>query len=151
MHRKDRNAHRGGVINYIRSDPPHRRRYDMELNASGFEFIILEVQLYKKEAWLICSCYKPPNIKDSVFERSFSELLNSLQIESSHILTIGDINFDMTKLSNICSTYDLKTLYVAQRVTKGQNQPPALGSYSVIGTKTFQTHYKWTLFLERLS
>ena len=77
LHRKDRNAHGGGVITYIRSDLPHRRRYDMELNASGFEFIILEVQLYKKEKWLICSCYKPPSIKDSVFERSFSELLNS--------------------------------------------------------------------------
>ena len=94
----------------------------MELDASGFEFIILEVQLYKKEKWLICSCYKPPSIKDSVFERSFSELLNSLQIESSHILIIGDINFDMTKentLSNICSTYDLKNLVCGPTCNKG--------------------------------
>ena len=49
LHRKDRNAHGGGVITYIRSDLPHRRRYDRELNASGFEFIIVEVELYKKE------------------------------------------------------------------------------------------------------
>ena len=123
LHRKDRNAHGGGVITYIRSDLPHRRRYDMEVNASGFEFIILEVQLYKKEKRLICSCYKPPCIKDSVFERSFSELLNSLQIESSHILIIRDIDFDMSEentLSNICSMCDLKNLECG---TKGQNQP----------------------------
>ena len=41
LHRKDRNAHGGGVITYIRSDLPHRRCYDMVLNANGFECIIL--------------------------------------------------------------------------------------------------------------
>ena len=124
LHRKDRNAHGGGVITYIRSDLPNRRRYDMELNASGFEFIILEVQLYKKEKWLICSCYKPPCIKDSVFERSFSELLNSLQIESPYILIIWDINFDMSEeniLSNICS---MSQLAMRRRATSSQRWHP---------------------------
>ena len=49
LHLKDPNAHGGGVITYIRSDLPHRRRFDLELNTSAFELIILEVQLYKKE------------------------------------------------------------------------------------------------------
>ena len=49
LHRKDRNAHGGGVITYIRSDLPHRRRFDIELNINAIELIILEVQLYKKE------------------------------------------------------------------------------------------------------
>ena len=97
LHRKDRNSHGGGIITYIRSDLPHRRRFDLELNVNTFEFIILEVQFYNKEKWFICSCYKPPGVKDSVFERSFNELLNSLQTESPHILIIGDINFDMSK------------------------------------------------------
>ena len=122
LHRKDRNAHGGGIITYIRSDLPHRRRFDLEFNASTFEFIILEVQLYKKEKWFICSCYKPPSIKDSVFERSFSELLNSLQMESLHIFIIGDINFDMSKentLSNLCTTYDLKNLVCGPTCSKG--------------------------------
>ena len=114
--------HGGGIITYIRSDLPHRRTFDLELNASTFEFIILEVHLYKKEKWFICSCYKPPSIKDSVFERSFSELLNSLQIESPHIFIIGDINFDMSKentLSNLCTTYDLKNLVCGPTYSKG--------------------------------
>ena len=128
LHRKDRNAHGGGIITYIRSDLPHRRRTDLELNhGSAFELVVLEVQFYKKEKWLICSCYKPPCIKDSVFERSFSELLNYLQIESPHILIIGDINFDMNKEKVLYQTYAIrmiwKTLLVAQRVTKGQSQP----------------------------
>ena len=61
-----------------------------------------------------------------VFERSFNELLNSLQTESPHILIIEDINFDMSKentLSNLCNTMISKTLYVAKHVTRGQNQP----------------------------
>ena len=94
----------------------------MELNVNTYEFVILEVQFYKKEKWFICSCYKPPRVKDSVFERSFNELLNSLQTESPHILIIGDINFDMSKentLSNLCNTYDLKNLVCGPTCNKG--------------------------------
>ena len=80
LHPKYHNAHGGGVITYIKSDLPHRRRYDMESNASGFGLIILEVQLCKKEKWLICSYYKLPDIRDNMFDRSSSELTNSLQI-----------------------------------------------------------------------
>ena len=90
LHRKDRNVHDRGIITYIRSDSPHRLRYDMELNAGAVELIILK--LYKKEKWFICSCFKPFNIKDSVLERNFSELSNSLQIKSPHILISEDIN-----------------------------------------------------------
>ena len=53
------------------------------------------------------------SIKDSVFERSFSEFLNSLQFESSHIWIIGDINFDMSKdnaSSNLCNTCGLQNV-----------------------------------------
>ena len=53
LHRKDRNAHDGGVITYIRSDLPHRWRLDLELNTRAFESNLREVQLYKTEKWLI--------------------------------------------------------------------------------------------------
>ena len=64
-----------------------------------------------------------------MFERSFSELLNSLQIELPHILIIGDINFDMSKdntWSNLCNTYDLQNLVCGSICSKGA-QPTALG------------------------
>ena len=111
FHRKDRNTHGGGVITYIRSDLPHRRRFDIELNINAIELIILEVQLYKKEEWFICSCYKPPSIKDSVFEKSFSELLTSLQIDF-------DMNNENT-LSNLCNTFDLRNLVNGPTRNKG--------------------------------
>ena len=74
----------------------------MELNASGFESIILEMQLCKKEKWFICSQYKlyvhnTSYIRDDVLDRSFSELMNYLQIESPTILIIGFIKFDTSK------------------------------------------------------
>ena len=122
LHHKDRDSHGGVIITYIRSDLPHKGRFDLVLNVNTFEFIFLEVQFYKKKKWFICSCYKPPRVKDSVFERSFNELLNYLQTESPHILIIGDINFDMSKentLSNLCNTYDLKNFVCGPTCNKG--------------------------------
>ena len=63
LHRQDRNVHGGGIVTYIRSDLPHRRRTDIESNGNGIETIVLEVQLHEKEKWFICSCYKPSHTK----------------------------------------------------------------------------------------
>ena len=63
LHRKDRNAQGGGVIAYIRSDLPHRRRFDMELNENAFEFILLEVQLYKKRKMVYMFLLQTPEYK----------------------------------------------------------------------------------------
>ena len=45
LHRKDRNRFGGGILLYMRSDIPHRRRYDLELNSQisrGVEIMIIE-------------------------------------------------------------------------------------------------------------
>ena len=47
----DRSVHGGGLMFYIRSDIPHRRRFDLEQmtdNHAGLEIIIVEVMLNKK-------------------------------------------------------------------------------------------------------
>ena len=57
--------------------------------------------------------YKPPRVKDYEFEKVFVETCNLLQIESNHLLLIGDMNFNMVvenKLSELCRLYDLKSL-----------------------------------------
>ena len=51
--RNDRSVHGGGLMFYIRSDIPHRRRFDLEQmtdNHAGLEIIIVEVMLNKKSA-----------------------------------------------------------------------------------------------------
>ena len=57
LHRKDRNRFGGGILLYMRSDIPHRRRYDLELNSQvshGVEIMIIETRLYKMEK-MVCS------------------------------------------------------------------------------------------------
>ena len=82
----------------------------------------LKYNCIKRKKWFICTCYKPPSIKDNVFEKSFSELLNSLQIESPNIMIIGDIKFAMSNentLSNLCNTFDLRNLVNGPTCNKG--------------------------------
>ena len=54
LHRKDRNRFGGGILLYMRSDIPHRRRYDLELNSlapGGFENIFQNV-FFKLISWI---------------------------------------------------------------------------------------------------
>ena len=115
-------------MTYIRSDLPHRRRTDIESNGNGIETIVLEVKLHGKEKWFICSCYKPPHTKNSVFESNFNKLLTCVQMESPHILILGDLNFNMNVenvLSDLCCTYNLRNLVSGPTCFKGAN-PTAL-------------------------
>ena len=52
LHRKDRNSKGGGLMIYIRSDIPHRRRTDIKNKGvcnEGSEIMVCELQLYKDE------------------------------------------------------------------------------------------------------
>ena len=73
-HRKDRNRHGGGLMIYVRSDIPHRRRLDLEpltLNSYENEVLVIETRPYKAEKWFVVVFYKPPNVKDKHFATVF--------------------------------------------------------------------------------
>ena len=55
--RKDRNCHGGGLLAYIRSDLPARRRPDLEL--SRIESLIIEITINNRKWGIICA-YRPP-------------------------------------------------------------------------------------------
>ena len=81
LHRNDRNSHGGGIICYVRSDIPHRRRYDIESKVvlnQGTEMLVIEMQIYKQEKWFLNVLYKPPNVKGGPFKRCFIDLCNAL-------------------------------------------------------------------------
>ena len=113
-------------MSFIRSDIPHRRRWDLEGNGSsnhGVEQMIIELQIYQKENWFLCGYYKPPRVKDHEFEKVFVETCYLLQTESNHLLLIGDMNFNMVvenKLSELCRLYDLKNLVKGPTCYKGE-------------------------------
>ena len=70
-YRKDRSASGGGVMLYVRSDIPQRRRHDLEklvdCSESSLEIIIIEIITDSKERWMYVMGYKPPDIKTSLF------------------------------------------------------------------------------------
>ena len=127
IHRKDRNRHGGGVLIYVRSDIPHRRRLDLEpepQKSYDDEVLVIETRPYKADKWFIVVFYKPPNVKDKHFATVFSELCQALQRESSHWFVMGDTNFDMKTdnlLCDLCVTYNLKNLVGGPTCFKGEN------------------------------
>ena len=67
LHRRDRDRHGGGLLLSIRSDIPHRRRFDIEPKTShGIEIMIIETRLYKAEKSFLVSVYKPPPKKKKI-------------------------------------------------------------------------------------
>ena len=103
LHRKDRNKHGGGILFFMRSDIPHRRRYDLEPETShGIEIMVIETRLYEAQKWFLVSLYKPPNVKDWIFEIIFTDICQSLEKESPHWFVMGDINLDMNFANSLC-------------------------------------------------
>ena len=127
IHRKDRNRHGGGIMLYVRSNIPHRRRIDLEpepIKCCGTEMMVIETRLYKTEKWFIVVLYKPPKVNDKSFELLFSDLCNALQSESSHWFVMGDTNFDMNSdnpLCDLCVMYSLSNLVVGLTCFKSDN------------------------------
>ena len=82
LHRKDWNRFGGGLLLYIRSDIPHRRRCDLEPNGQishGIEIMVIEARLYKMEKWHLVIIYKPPKVTKKSFENTLTEICQSLE------------------------------------------------------------------------
>ena len=79
--RADRNKHGGGLIAYIRSDIPNRRRYDIEKAVfDQIESIALEITI-RKEKWLFLGFYKAPKIKNLCLVQSLENIINAFHAE----------------------------------------------------------------------
>ena len=125
LHRKDRNRFGGGLLLYIRSDIPHRRRCDLEPNGQishGIEIMVIEARLYKVEKWHLVIIYKPPKVTKSSFENILTEICQSLEKESPHWFIMGDTNLDVShekSLSDLCVVYNLSNLVDGPTCFKG--------------------------------
>ena len=125
LHRKDRNRFGGGILLYMRSDIPHRRRYDLELNSQvshGVEIMIIETRLYKMEKWFVVIIYKPPRVTIKSFENVLTEIFQSLEKESPHWFIMGDTNLDVNyekTFSDLCVLFNLSNLVDGPTCFKG--------------------------------
>ena len=116
-YRKDRFASGGGVMLYVRSDIPQRRRHDLEklvdCSESGLEIIIIEIITDSKERWMYVMGYKPPDIKTSLFVNTFSLMCDLILKESNNVIVLGDYNCNFmsdNELKDLCISFDIHNL-----------------------------------------
>ncbi|KAK6176060.1 hypothetical protein SNE40_014416 [Patella caerulea] len=113
LFRQDRDAYGGGVMVYIRSDLPSRKRTDLKMNK--VEAINIEITLDTTK-WLLIAAYRPPNMPNSVFTEDFTKTLDRACVFYDNFLIAGDLNYDMNipdkrkTLLDICNLYDLRNL-----------------------------------------
>ncbi|XP_069133195.1 uncharacterized protein [Argopecten irradians] len=110
-YRKDRTGKGGGLLFYINSNIPSRRREDLEL--SLVESIVVEVTVNDRK-WAVVGIYSPPsNNKNAVYDDLCSNL-DKISIHYDHIMVVGDLNVDMKdETENIltkCDVFDFKNL-----------------------------------------
>ena len=124
-YRKDRSSNGGGLMMYVRSDIPQRRRHDLEkvidCRESGLEIMIIETTMNNKELWIYVVGYKPPNVKSSVFIDAFSLMRDLILKESNNVVILGDYNCDfmsVNALKDLCIFYDIHNLVSSPLVTK---------------------------------
>ena len=71
MERRDRDAHGGGILTFIRADLPAKRRTDLE--SKDIECICVELNMNKRK-WGILCLYRQPSLQDSIFEKEITYL-----------------------------------------------------------------------------
>ena len=114
--REDRTAFGEGLMIYVRSDIPHRRRYGLGRQIDchiGFEVVILDVTLKPNDRWLHILGYKPPNILISNFADTFSLMCDIAIKVTPNVVILGDYNCDFLKsnaLCEICDSFDIHNL-----------------------------------------
>ena len=113
MERRDRDRHGGGLMAFLRSDLPVKRRTDLE--SKDIESICIELSMNKRK-WGILCLYRKPTLQDCVFEQQFTNCLDKMYISFDHIICIGDLNYDLLKadkcrpLTNVCDNFNLENI-----------------------------------------
>ena len=102
--RKDRTAHGGGLIVYVRNGIPVRRIKTFE--PPHQEIICLEITINKSK-WLIYSFYRSESFRDlTTFLEELKKSIDKAINKYENIVLMGDINVDMSDRNNTHTNYD---------------------------------------------
>ena len=108
--RRDRTAHGGGLMTFVRSDLPFKRRKDLE--CEELETICYELAMAKRK-WGIIGSYRQPSMKNQTFESDMTKCLDKMFIHYENLICIGDLNYDILRndkcqpLNNIYDNFSL--------------------------------------------
>jgi hypothetical protein len=127
LHRQDRTIHGGGLMLYIKSSIPHRRRNDLLSDSmSGIECIVIETK-FKNEKIFFILVYKPPSVNINVFTNIMSQILDVCLTECKSYYIMGDINIDFkclpNDMSSFLSSYNLVNVIKTPTCHKNSDNP----------------------------
>ncbi|VDI10785.1 Hypothetical predicted protein [Mytilus galloprovincialis] len=111
--RKDRNAHGGRIVMYIRSDLPCDRKQNMECEI--IESIAAELVVNGKK-WLISGMYRPQTISDNDFINDFTKTHDKISVKYDNMIFLGDLNYNLlsidkcTPLSTVCDICGIENI-----------------------------------------
>ena len=112
--RNDRNCSGGGLIAYVRSNLPARRRPDLEL-CFPIESIVLDVVINNRK-WAIIGIYRPPSMDNTLFTNLFTKGMDLITTKFDNLLVLGDLNYDLldrtkgSTLLDMCDIFDFKSI-----------------------------------------
>ena len=86
--RNDRNASGGGLMAYVRSNLPARRRPDLELQGP-IETIVLDVIINGRK-WAVIGVYRPPSVDNKLFTDIFTRGIDKISTQYNNILVARD-------------------------------------------------------------
>jgi exonuclease III len=105
VYRQDSSATSGGVMVYLRSDIPSRRRYEYEYVCHESQSLCIEFTI-RKEKWFLLSNYVLPSANFKTFCDKLSPSLDRIMSETSNLIVTGDFNADLLSKGPKFTTFD---------------------------------------------
>ena len=112
--RQDRNSSGGGLMVYIKSNLPARRRPDLELE-SPVETIVIDVCINNRK-WAVVGAYRPPWVDNKLFSDIVTKGTDKIATHFDNTILLGDLNYDCmdkskgSTLFDLCDIFDFKNL-----------------------------------------
>ena len=91
--RQDRTDSSGGLMTYVRSDLPHIRRADFEINNDCFQSLCIEISV-NKEIWLVNTIYRPPSSSLEEYSLALHSSADKMLVRSGNLIIMGDTNIN---------------------------------------------------------
>ena len=126
-YRLDRNSHGGGILVYVRDNIPSNL-VKLDQKFENFEGFFIELELSKKNKWLLSYSYNPHKGNTKQHLSNISKGLDELNSKYDNILIIGDLNTEMSEpsLNEFCQTYNLESIVNKPTCFKNPKNPSCI-------------------------
>ena len=136
-YRKDRSAHAGGLLLYVREDIPSKLlqfKFDSDIGC-----IIIEISIFKK-IWLIMGLYNPKDQQIVNFLMVISKCLDHYFSLYDNIILLGDFNAEITEVAmdEFSGIYDFKSLIKEPTCYKSLDNPSCIDLILTNRSNSFQ-------------